>query len=151
MPKVLIIEDDATICKALVEAAQNAGWIPENVSGNDLKRGRAVDIATTGKKFDAIIVGGFFSEADVQYGHKIVGQIHKRRCTAIIVGTAGDPKREADFLKAGADAFVCRGSMPTANPAGGFAAAKEIFDQRFQVEKQPPQKKTVPKTTPDQT
>ncbi|MEK7518928.1 MAG: response regulator [Patescibacteria group bacterium] len=152
MPKVLFIEDDTTICRALTEAAQNAAWISEQVPGNDIKRGRAVDLATANTKYDAIIVAGYFLEADIPYGHKVVEQIRKRKCTSIIVGTSGDPKREADFLKAGADAFVCRGSGVLNNPAGGFTKAAELFDQGFEAAKQTSNKKKEnTKPTPDQT
>lgn len=149
MPRLLIIEDDETICKALVEAAQNAGWIPECVPGREIRKGQAADIALANKRCDAIVVGGYFPEAEVQLGHTIVGQIRKFNRTVIIIGTAGNPKRELDFLNAGANAFVCRGSMPTANPAGGFTEAQAMFDRRFQVETHPP-KTITPNTTPDQ-
>lgn len=140
MPKVLFIEDDTTICKALTEAAQNAGWIPEIVPGNDIRRGRAANTATAGT-FDAIVVAGYFLEADVPYGHKVVEQMRKLHCTSIIIGTSGDPKREADFLTAGADAFVCRGSGVLSNPAGGFTKAAELFEQGYIHTKVPRRKK----------
>lgn len=151
MPKVLFIEDDAAIVRALTEAAQNAGWTPKSVQGNDIKRGRAADIATA-EEFDAIVVGGYFLEADIPYGHTIVGQICKRHCSAIIIGTAGNPKSEAEFLKAGADAFVCRGSAIVCNPAGGFTKALELIHQGFESPRRSRmKKKSPPKPTPDQT
>ncbi len=148
MPRVLFIEDDANICQALQVAAERSFWALEFISSNDLKRGRAADFATTGKRFDAIVVAGYFLDAEVQYGHHIVEQLRKRRCRAIIVGTSGDPKREADFLTAGADAFVCRGSSPLKNPAGGFTKAAELYAQAT-AKRASSKKKSEPKPTPD--
>lgn len=151
MPTVLIIEDDPSIRRALIEAAQESGWTPICVPNAYIKKGQAANVATKGKAYDAIVVGGYFVEAYIQCGYQIVEQIRKRHCDSIIIGTAGDEKRATEFLAAGADAFVCRGSLSTANPEKGFTKAAELYEQkRIAAKSEPNIAEVATNATPDQ-
>jgi CheY-like chemotaxis protein len=129
MYRILLIEDDKQILDSLVSAGREAGVDTTTVDPRLLAKGRADEVCTQ-VLFDAIVVGGYFPDARLQYGHQIVERIRQRNTRVIIVGTAGDPRRETDFLKAGANAFVERGIH--FQPAAGLTAALGLLTQKTQ-------------------
>ncbi len=141
MYRILLIEDDKNIREAMMSAAQVMGVVADVVADGDIAKGKADEACIPGK-YDAVVVGGYFQEAFIQNGHQIVERLHRRDRKVIIVGTAGDPRREADFRKAGATEFVLRGSQN--RPAAGVLMALELLKQRD--EKKRPKKA---KATPD--
>lgn len=132
MYRILIIEDDKAIRDALLQAGEATGVATHPVESALIAKGKSDEAFRPGA-YDAVVVGGYFHEAYVQNGHQIVERIRLRDRKVIIVGTAGDPRREADFTKAGATAFVVRGTQN--RPAAGLLLAIELLEQRGTAKK----------------
>jgi len=144
MFRILIIEDDPSIRDAIMEAGRTAEVETVAVSGMDIRKGLAGEIALK-SEFDAVIVGGYFLEARIQDGVEVVRSIRRMKKRVIIVGTSGDSRREAAFLNAGASGFAVRGSLN--NTTAGLLTALDLLKARDEKKRRP---KKDPKPTPDQ-